>query len=185
MKKAVDVIERTLEKDKKSFIFVCRMGEVFSILILVMCIIGALAAGFMSVMYILGIAIDSEFATPHIAEEIYCMINGICIALGLAVTCNFSVKIFNSLKTGDTPFKYDIADKIKGAGITLIVTGLFGSLTEFIHTVLIDNRVFLGENTIGIISGCEDMIILSVILMSVAYIFNYGCKLQQESDETL
>lgn len=185
MKKAVDAVERTLEKEKNSFIFVCKMGEVFSVLMLVMCIIGAFAAGFMSVMYILGIAIDSELATPHIAEEIYCMINGICIALGVAVACNFSVKIFNSLKTGETPFKYDIADKIKGAGIVLIITGLFGSVTEFIYTVLIDNGVFLGENTIGIINGCEDMIILSIVLMAVAYIFNYGCKLQQESDETL
>jgi len=185
MKKAVDVVERTLEKEKSSFIFVCKMGEVFSILILVMCIIGVLAAGFMSVMYILGIAIDSELATPHVAEEIYCMINGICIALGVAVACNFSVKIFNNLKTGDTPFRYDIADKIKGAGIVLIVTGLFGSVTEFIYNILIDNNVFIGENTIGVISGCEDMVILSVVLMAVAYIFNYGCKLQQESDETL
>ena len=185
MKKTVDAVERTLEKEKQSFIFVCKMGEVFSVVILVMCIIGALAAGFMSLMYILGISIDSNFATPHVAEEIYCMINGICIGLGLGIACNFSVKIFNKLKTGDTPFKYDIADKIKGAGIALIVTGFFGSLTEFIHTVLIDNDVFLGENTIGIISGCEDMLILAIILMSVAYIFNYGCKLQQESDETL
>lgn len=185
MKKAVDAVERTLESEKKSFIFVCKLGEIFSVIILVMCIIGGLAAAFMSAMYILGIAIDSEFATPHVAEEIYCMINGVLIVAGLITACYFSVKIFNALKTGETPFRHDIADKIKKAGIVLILTGLFGSVTEFIYTVLVDKGVFVGQNTIGVISGCEDMIILSMVLMAVAYVFNYGCKLQQESDETL
>ena len=185
MKKSGDAAERTLENEKKSFIFVCKMGEIFSILILAMCIIGGLAAGFMSAMYILGIAIDSELATPHVAEEIYCMVNGVVVMAGLIIACNFAVKIFNTFKTGETPFRYDIADKIKKAGIVLVVTGLFGSVTEFVYTVLVDNSVFVGQNTIGVISGCEDMIILSMVLMAVAYIFSYGCKLQQESDETL
>ncbi len=185
MEKAVDVIERTLEKDKKQFITVCKAGEVFSILIMTMCIIGALAAGFMSIMYMLGIAIDSELATPHIAEEIYCMVNGILIMVGMVISCNFSVKIFDTLKTGETPFKYDIADKIKGAATAIIITGFFGSVTEMIYTALIDNSVFLGENTIGIISGNEDLVIFGVILMALSYIFNYGCKLQQEADETV
>ena len=185
MKETVDVIERTLEKDKKDFVFVCKIGEVCAILFLTLCIIGALAAGFMSVMYIITIGIDSEFATQHIAEEIYCMLNGVLIAVGIGIACNFAIKIFNKLKDGDTPFRYDIADKIKGAGTALIVTGLFGSVTEFIHTILTNNKVFLGEDTIGIISGCEDMVVFGAVLMALAYIFNYGCKLQQESDETL
>ena len=29
------------------------------------------------------------------------------------------------------------------------------------------------------------VLILGVVLMIIAYVFNYGCKLQQESDETL
>ena len=53
MENAVKSIEKTLENDKKNFIFVCKMGEVFSILLIVLCIVGGLAAAFMSVMYIL------------------------------------------------------------------------------------------------------------------------------------
>ncbi len=185
MENAVKSIEKTLENDKKNFIFVCKMGEVFSILLIVLCIVGGLAAAFMSVMYILGIAIDNEFATPHIAEEIYCMVNGVCITIGMGIACKFAVKIFSELKTGETPFRLNIAENIKKAGISLILTGFFGSVTEFIYNVLVENKVFLGENTIGIINGCEDMVMLSIVIMAVAYIFNYGCKLQQESDETI
>ena len=185
MEKTVNVIERTLEKEKKHFITVCKIGQVCSVLFLALCIVGALAAGFMSVMYMLGIAIDSEIATQIMTEEIYCMINLVLIAVGLSVACSFAVKIFKGLKTGETPFRYDIADKIKGAGVVLIITGLFGSVTELIYRALVGSEVFLGVDEIGIISGCEDTAIFGVVLIALAYIFNYGCKLQQEADETL
>ena len=83
---------------------------------------------------------------------------------------------------------YDIADKIKGAGFLAILLGIislvYRTVVELIsknggNFVKSDGYMDLGYPFI------YSVLILGVVLMIIAYVFNYGYKLQQESDETL
>ena len=67
------------------------------------------------------------------------------------------------------------ASKIKAAGMALIGTG-------FLAIVAAVMEGFFKETTIRIEL---DFFIWGAVILAIAYIFNYGCKLQQESDETI
>ena len=87
-------------------------------------------------------------------------------------------------------FRRLIADKIKGAGFLAILVGVISCVYRLIVDVLLRNGVIrtfvksdgymdIGYPFIGFLG------ILGIVLIMVAYVFNYGCKLQQEADETL
>ena len=107
---------------------------------------------------------------------------------GIALLWNAARHIFRRLRTAETPFCYDIADKIKGAGFLAILLGIislvYRTVVELIsknggNFVKSDGYMDLGYPFI------YSVLILGVVLMITAYVFNYGCKLQQEADETL
>ena len=107
---------------------------------------------------------------------------------GIALLWNSARHIFRRLRTSETPFCYDIADKIKGTGFLAILLGIislvYRAVVELIsknggHFVKSDGYADLGYPFI------YSVLILGVVLMITAYVFNYGCKLQQEADETL
>lgn len=182
MNKTVDINERTLEKDKKNFIEFCKIAEALLGVALVFTIIGAIA------VFVLMLAsnIDSlsegfqgDYTTP---ENIFNSIFIILACTGMSISLNFGVKVFKTLKDGETPFRYEIADKIKAAGMTLIGTGIVHIIGEAVNGFLNSIGVFEGELSVGIVL---DFFVLGAIIIAVAYIFNYGCKLQQESDETI
>ena len=75
---------------------------------------------------------------------------------------------------------YEIADKIKGAAMAVFVTATIDFIAEIIMGILEVNGIW--EINVNI---TFDYFIWSAILFAIAYIFNYGCKLQQESDETI
>ena len=181
MKKAVDVIKRTLEKDKKDFITVCKISEGFSIIFYSLCIMCVIAIAIMAILSAIMKKGGEMFGSP---EGIIVMVIDVLTLITYIVALNFSVKIFNKLKSGDTPFRYDIADKIKGAGTALIVGSLAGELIIFVKNILIDTGVIEDVETFDIFASSGN-VIFGVVLMALAYIFNYGCKLQQESDETV
>lgn len=182
VKKTVNVIERTLEKDKKQFIFVCKMAEVFSIITLAIFIIGVIAIGIMAIMTAAGVAdADREFGS---AKAILTLAANTLMLVAFIIALNFSTKIFNKLKTGETPFQYDIADKIKSAGIALIAGTFVCSILEFITGFLVARETIADTETYESIVN-TDYAVFGIVLMALAYVFNYGCKLQHEADETV
>ncbi|MBQ8613906.1 MAG: DUF2975 domain-containing protein [Ruminiclostridium sp.] len=182
MEKVVNTIEKTLEKDKKKFIFVCKIAEVFSIVALAIFIVAIIAIAIMAVMSVTGVAdAVKEFGSP---KAIMTMITDTLMLITFIIALNFSTKIFNKLKTGETPFQYDIANKIKGAGIALITGTFVCSILEFVTGFLLSSGIIADtESYESIVS--TNYAVFGVVLVALAYVFNYGCKLQQESDETV
>lgn len=175
-KKTVDITERTLEKEKKNFIEFCKVVEVFFSVILVFMVIAAIAIFIMTIMS--NIILTDE----PTAEEIFYSVYLIAICIGTSIALNFGVKVFKELKKGETPFRYEIADKIKAAGMTLIGTGVVHIIAEIVRGFLYE----AGNFTVKVSLTFDfDFCICGVAVLAIAYIFNYGCKLQQESDETI
>ncbi len=184
IKKTINVIERTLEKDKKDFLTVCKVSKGFLEAILVVCILGAGMAFFLSLMYTISCIIDGSFATADIIEEIYCMLNGAFACTGTALACNHAAQAFGRLKTAETPFMYDIADKIRAAALTLVVTGTVNSVTYIVYEILAETKIFNRTSYIDIMD-CSEFMFFGLFLIALSYVFNYGCKLQHEADDTV
>ncbi|MBQ8787398.1 MAG: DUF2975 domain-containing protein [Oscillospiraceae bacterium] len=183
MNKTVDINERTLEKEKKNFLTFCKVAEAFLSLMCALMIIASIAIAIMMIMNFImknsTVPSSNDFSTP---EGIFNGIYIIVTCIGFAIALNFGIKVFGTLKDGETPFRYEIADKIKAAGMTLIGTGILHIIGEAVNGFLNSIGVFNGELSVGIVL---DFFVLGAIIIAVAYIFNYGCKLQQESDETI
>ena len=81
------------------------------------------------------------------------------------------------------PVRYDIADKMKGLGYVLCGCGIIGAMLFLISNLLIDklkNDWFWNATGFGLV-----FMVVGLIFIAFALIFETGCKLQQESDETL
>lgn len=184
MKKAIDINERTLEQEKKGFISVCKIGEAISIIMLTLCLMGAIALPIIVIFSLVGLSDSADKYTSPIG--LLTSANAIVALITYIISSNFAVKVFNKLKDGESPFRYEIADKIKAAGITLVIGGCIFSLIDFITTLLVDFEVIAySEAPLDLSGNLTIQLIFGVVLMALAYIFNYGCKLQQESDETV
>lgn len=182
IKKTVNIIERTLDKDKKDFITICKIGEIFSMVLTGISVIMSIALLIMLIMSLTGFVDDSgKYSSP---EGIMSSANNLIMTLGIIIACNFSAHIFNKLKDGETPFRYDIADKIKGAGISLTVSGVICSVIECVRGILDGTGIFTDTPAFEPLDF-ESYCIFGVFLITLAYVFNYGCKLQHEADETV
>ena len=172
MKKAVDVNARTLQMEKKDFIEVCKVFHICSIILKVLCAV--LIAGLFALV-ILAIINGKEQSTA-----LAMFISGVVFFGTIIIAMNFVSSIVKKLKDGETPFRYDIGDKIKGAGSSLCSGGFSGFLlTAF------TSAHNLGLFTVVFFVGYCGFCIVGAVVLMFSYIFNYGCKLQQESDETV
>ena len=171
MNKAVDVIERTFEEEKKEFALVCRAFEVLCTVVLA--VFAIVALGLTVVVAVMGM---------DMKDVLVLFINSAVLIFGMVSALNFGRAIFKSLKNGETPFRYDIADKVKGASFALLlcsfaeifVLGVSSTFSE----VFSDICHYYFFMTVG-------SIVVGILLGVMSYVMNYGCKLQQEADETL
>lgn len=172
MKKAVDVNKRTLEMEKENFIKACKIFQSCSLVLKIFCAV--LIAGLFALV-ILALVNGKEQKTA-----LALFVGGFIFLGTIIVSMNFISDIAKKLKDGETPFRYDIGDKIKGAGLSLCSGGFYGFLaTPF--TSAYDIGLFTVTFFVGYCGFC----IVGAVVIMFAYIFNYGCKLQQEADETV
>lgn len=180
MGKTVDLNERALEKEKKDFVKLCRLLETGAMTIMILILVAVptfvLALG----LDALNVAVEIEgFMTEDIIMLVCAIVLCTCFGIGL----NFISKVFRNMRLGETPFRYDVADKMKGAGTAFVVAG--GLSFIFNITLMILNGA--GVLDFADVPTYPDFFsfVLGVFLLALAYVFNYGCKLQQESDETI
>ena len=180
MAKTVDITERTLEQEKQRFIKMCRAFHCGANVVRIIMIVCVSLLGLFLIIGAAGVELTEEFNTVGgmISVASLCV-----ICLGYIIALGFGAKIFKSLRDGETPFRYDIADKLKGAGCVMMTTGAVGFVLNMILQCLSMN----GCEGIGMIDELPDFapFVFGAFLAALAYVFNYGCKLQQESDETL
>lgn len=176
MKKAIDVAKRTLEEEKKSFIELCKIFHNCSIILKVFCAV--LLTGMFALM-IFALIKGKEQSTA-----LALFINGAVFFGTIIVSMNFISAIVKKLKDGETPFRYDIGDKIKAAGLSLCSGGFLGFLAIFFASAFADTTDIGLFIVVFFVGYCGFGIVGAVVTM-FSYIFNYGCRLQQESDETV
>lgn len=183
MNKVKDINERTLENEKKSFTSFCKTAEVIMTIFLIFMLIlsGIIFITTLAANILKNGALNFDLTGKYTTfEGIFGNLYIYILCVGMAVAFNFGRNIFRELKNGETPFRYEIADKIKAVAMVVFVTGTIDFIMEIIMAILEVNGFWSGDVTIDF-----ELFVWSAILSAVAYIFNYGCKLQQESDETL
>lgn len=181
MAKTVDLNEKTLEKEKQDFIKMCRFFEMLANVLKIGMLVCVPVLVVVIVLSTTGII---EMGEHYNSAEGIVSTGALCIScVGFIIALNFGVKIFKNVRTAESPFCYDIADKIKGAGFALAVTGV----VDFLMNVTVKFLVANGTLYFKTMTYLPDTIpfLFGAFLLALAYIFNYGCKLQQEADETL
>ena len=90
----------------------------------------------------------------------------------------FAYQIFNEISKNAMPFNEKYVKRIKQIGILIAVMTLVGNTVDAAASAKI------GVSTLGI---CTDStgIAFGIIIYCLAFIFDYGCMLQKQSDETL
>ena len=184
MNKTINVLERTLEKEKESFV---KTNKVLHFVFIVLQILSLMLAIMTSIMLIMAGAnevfeISDSFSFPDIYQTLTLLI----ISVGYFIAFNHARKIFDIFKSGESPFRYDVADKMKGAATAIISANLINFAIGLVYFAvggfmkLNNDEVF--EMTINFDLGS---LVLGILIYAFSYVFNYGAKLQQESDETL
>ncbi|MBP1542735.1 MAG: hypothetical protein J6A16_01450 [Oscillospiraceae bacterium] len=180
MTNTVDLNEKALENEKKDFIKLCKLLETGArIIMILMMIVAPLLALFVG-LDAFGIVVDIKSA---VAEDWVTIAGVFVVCIGFGIGLNFIASIFRTMRLGETPFRYDVADKIKAAGTVFALTGALC----FIMNVAVMILEAAGILNFDSFTSLPDFFsfVFGVFLLALAYVFNYGCKLQQESDETL
>ena len=184
----MDVMERTLAQEKNRYDKFCRMMHVLSTLLCILFTAGAVFCLIASTVQFINFRNQGgkTNAVFFLVPVFYLFL----VLGGVGLLWNSARHVFRRLRTAETPFCYDIADKIKGTGFLAILLGVIWCVYRTIAEMLIKNGTIRfvweqeGFRELGY-TFIFSVIILGVVLMMTAYVFNYGCKLQQESDETL
>ena len=171
MKKAVDVNERTFEEEKKAFALVCKVFEVLCVVILAVFAVSALA-----------VTIIIAVKGADTRDVLVLSVNSAVLLFGIVSALNFGRAIFRALKSGESPFRYDITDKVKGASLALILSSLASILVQSASNLFSEKFSDICHYYFFLTVGC---LVVGLLLGVMSYVMNYGCKLQQESDETL
>lgn len=95
-------------------------------------------------------------------------------AIAIAIICK---NIFKEIDKSNTPFIPQVPRGMRRIAAVICVMFVFQALAVLLYPMLIGSDPVLYFNWTG-------FIFISV-LMLLSYIFDYGCKLQKESDETL
>ncbi len=171
MKKTVDVNERTFEEEKKDFALVCKIFEVLCIVILAVFALAALA-----------VTIIIATLGADMKDVLVLSLNSAVPLFGIVSALNFGRAIFRTLKSGGTPFHYDIADKVKGASLALLLCSFASIFVQCASHIFSESFSDICHYYFFLTVGS---CVVGVLLGIMSYVMNYGCKLQQESDETL
>ncbi len=177
----IDINERTHEKEVNHFIESCKAFELFSVGFIVICALWSLVLAAKAILTAAGIITNNEMSVIAVIGNNAC---DIVRFVGIGIALKHGAAIFHKLKSGETPFQYDIGDKIKAAGFILILTNLICNCIYLTFTILYASGI-IADNIYEGTLGDGYLCFLGALLCIFSYIFNYGCKLQQESDETL
>lgn len=174
MAKTIDLNERALEKERTGFVRFCKICAGFCEFMVLDCLFLFIICGYKMIESIV-VGGMMESVVSNAANLVAC--------IGIGTAARFGMTVFSELRNGETPFRYDIGDKIKGASVPLVISGAIGLLIEVAVVIMI--AVFgYSADKFDFIGGL-DVLLFGLVLSALAYIFNYGCKLQQESDETI
>lgn len=106
---------------------------------------------------------DEIFSIPAISIG---TLLGTVKMIALFLTISYSRRIFKRILLGETPFQYNIAKDIRLIGIFLMIYQFIWSWENGFLQMLL-------------------ALVIPLILFCISFVFEYGCALQKEIDETL
>ena len=174
--KTVDVNERTLEQEKQ---YLKKTSEIVRI----EAVCFAIALILLMVMETIPSISDDGIDTSLLfwVKLIFLPFQ----AAAAIVISKFVIELFKEIETGTTPFRYSIADKLKGLSDAILVGSVIfaapGIISTFVCAFTETEVSQTNAYAVIMLGG----LFLGALFRALSYIFNYGCKLQQESDETL
>lgn len=130
-----------------------------------------------SVIYATAKADEAMTITPR--TLVGPMISSLLYLAASLVSVWFFCLLCGAFKNCTSPFEENVIKKMKNFAFSLIPWAVIASLSESVSKSFYTGNV---DITIGVNIG---MVIVILIVFALAFIFNYGAKLQKEADETL
>lgn len=166
-----DINERTLEQERNKLKQCCNIVKIEAVVLIL--------------VYICTTArqlINARNVGSASATIICTLVALVDVVLMIGVT-SIIIGIFHDIERSDSPFVYSIADKIKGLSNLVFA----GAGLHFVIFMVNELKGIFGGYVINSVDGVMGVVglLIGVVLMAISYIFAYGCKLQQEYDETL
>ncbi len=136
-------------------------------------------------VYLLGLTGIDTMWTGNIWETIPELIR----TAAMLVMFNYMRLIFGQLSHSETPFLPEVPRRMKAIAYTLIIGGgaywtagfaVFGPLQYFAAIPTAIGIDIAGISVFGVL-----FIMFGCVIWGISYIFERGCELQRESDETL
>ncbi|MBP5605844.1 MAG: hypothetical protein J6X60_09935, partial [Ruminiclostridium sp.] len=94
----------------------------------------------------------------------------------------YLLSIFGELKQSDTPFVYGVTKKMKALSGILVSGGALGNVFPLLGLFL---HIEGSEGFMIAYAFSGFLMIVGAAFGAFTFVFGHGCKLQQESDETL
>ncbi len=165
-------------KKQKSFSKVCRNIHVFAFAAEILYSLAVLAV-------LLG-AVGAPFIEFKVLISKWEMLPEIIWDTSLLIVFNFMRLIFGRLKKTDTPFSEGVDQKFKAIAYTLVIGGGVHFFTSLIVSGYVSMSVSAAEldRYFSFTDGLY-MLMIGAVIWGLAYVFERGCVLQRESDETL
>lgn len=129
-----------------------------------------------------GMSLDftSNFVDFSLHNTVWAMLAALLYLIMTLVTLFFIGSLCKSFQNCVSPFEDDVIRKMKMLAYSLIPWTILTTVKDAIAENLFTNSFELRNIGINL-----EMVLTVLIILALAYIFQYGAVLQQESDETL
>lgn len=118
--------------------------------------------------------------------------------LGLMLLFVIVLRLLQSVRTGRTPFALENVRRLKSIGVVLLVLGLFQLVGDLLMSGIVmvsgGNAVWMqagqtvmktSTNQVAFQYSTLVFWVTGLLVLCVAFVFQYGVMLQRQSDETL
>lgn len=120
-----------------------------------------------------------DFSNPSLHDLVWIGVAGLINIIFVLVTLFYAGFLCKAIRNCQSPFDENVITKMKHLAFSLIPWVVMDSVTN-----AITSSIFTGKLSISL-SLNMGMIFAVLVIFALAYIFQYGAVLQQESDETL
>ena len=194
---------KKIEKISKVIFIILRALQVLSVVIAVLCAV-LLIVELFSHSLSTGISIDLGYVTLDVADGIipemlnsqmfliFVLIAGIVILGVVFMILQLFCRIFDPMRKG-RPFEKSVSSNLKKIALLVLCGGtvwevLKNMIIVYVTKAIDITEILLNEYIVNVnvdVNFNAVYIIFAILLWLIAYVFEYGAMLQQESDETL
>ena len=194
---------KKIEKISNVIFIILKTLQVISVVIAILCAVLLIVELFCHSLST-GISIDLGYVTLDVADGIipemlnsqmfliFVLIAGIVILGVVFMILQLLCKIFDPMRKG-RPFEKSVSSNLKKIALLVLCGGtvwevLKNMIIVYVTKAIDITEILLNEYIVNVnvdVNFNAVYIIFAILLWLIAYVFEYGAMLQQESDETL